>query len=74
MNYKYSMELFGSEDAIDSMIEMCNKHVMSMHTCANICKLMAPLCDEKSPRGAIGWLEKMLKIREDSLKRVVEFF
>ena len=57
--------LVGMEDAIGSMIDTCNKHNMSMSACADICRLMAPLCDEKTSRGAAEWLKKMLRLRED---------
>lgn len=59
------IELEYSADEIKSINLICKYYPMSMETCYQICALMGPICDRKSPSGAIEWLKA--KIKEDKV-------
>lgn len=65
MQYRYGEMLYGDEDGIDSLLNTCIYHAMTINNCAKICKIIAPLCDEMTPDGAIKWLERKVQQRID---------
>lgn len=48
-------------DEVHAICKTCEQHNMSLNTCYMIIRMMAPICDIKSPGGAIEWLERQIK-------------
>lgn len=47
-------------DAIERIKQLCYQHNLTMDYCVEICELIAPLCDMKTPSGAVEWLRMIL--------------